>query len=200
MLTDEWKYLHVHKHLLSGRSRLLDAELQDESGCLGIRELSLDLHTASHYVGFLYGQPMWTYAPGVRVNRDWNSLNELYFFSTEYEDFDAADACIDGLREMLQGWHRDITTPFDSLPFIHLDFGEPCGRLIVDYMVHRSCDIRTWITEYESSGGDHELKEALSKKFAEEAQRKKDEIGEPDLERCRYHLHVKKGLPCYLDK
>jgi len=49
--------------------------------------------------------------------------------------------------------------------------------------------------------GPGSLEEALSEKFSEEAQSKEDGIGEPDLmERCRYHLHVEKGLPCYLDK
>ena len=196
---DEWEELHVHKHLLSGRSKLFKADLKKKPGHLHFSEISLD--AAFHYVGFLYGQPMWAYAPGVSVSSDWDVLNELYYFSTVYEDFDAADACVDGLRAMLQDWHGDIFQPFDTLPYIELDFEGPCGRLIVDYMVHRSCDIRNWINDYESCGGDFELKQALSKKFAEEAQRTRDKIGEPDLlERCRYHLHVEKSLPCYLDK
>lgn len=71
----------------------------------------------------------------------------------------------------------------------------------MDYTVYRSFNIRKWIDAYELCDGGKHLEEALSKKFAEAARRKRAGIGGPDLmERCRYHLHVKKGLPCYLDK
>jgi len=117
------------------------------------------------------------------------------------EDFDAADACVDGMREILQGWRGDLTSPFDHLQVFRTDFERPCERIVVDYMMHRSCNIKQWIDAYDICGDPGSLQDALSKKFTKEAQRKKDKIGEPDLmERCRYHLRVKKGLPCYLDK
>jgi hypothetical protein len=205
---DEEEELYVHKHLLSERTRLFKADIDKTEGkYLDWAQFGLQLPAASRYVGFLYGQPIWTYAPEGDIYSAWHELTELYQLSTGYEDFDTADACIDGMRDILQNWRDGLDDdPFDqacpaqACP-ADLEFGAPDGRLIVDYMVHRPCDIRKWIDAYGSCEGDHGLEEALSKKFAEEAQRKKDKIGEPDLmERCRYHLHVEKGLPCYLDK
>ena len=202
MILDEDDDLHVHKHLLSERSELFKADIDEiEDGEYDWAWSNLDLQAASQYVGFLYGQPMWSYALGANINLEWFTLNELYHFSTNRKDFDAADACIDGMREMLQGWRGNLTNPFGHLQLFRSDFEAPCGRILVDYMVHRPCDIKQWIDSYEIHGDPGSLQAALSKKFAEEAQRKKFKIGKPDLmQQCRYHLHVKKGLPCYLDK
>lgn len=200
---DEEEELRVHKHLLRERSELLKADVDNvKGGYLNWGQTGLCLHVASRYVNILYGQPMWTYTSGDDIYNEWHALNELYQFSTGKADFDAADACVDGMRDILQEWREGLDDdPFDPNFPADLDFEAPDGRLIVDYMVHKSCDIRKWIDAYEGCEGDHGLEEALSKKFAEEAQRKKDKIKQPDLmERCRYHLHVEKGLPCYLDK
>ena len=147
---------------------------------------------------------MWAYAPGANIHTVWLDLNQIRSFGTRYDDFDAADACLDGMRDILQNWRNELGDPFALLEFTDLEFEEPCGRLIVDYMVHRSCDIKQWIDaseKWECYMGPGSLEEALSEKFSEEAQSKEDGIGEPDLMvRCRYHLHVEKGLPCYLDK
>lgn len=202
---EEEEDVQVHKHLLSGRSELFKADVEKiEDGYWDWAWFNLDMQAAFRYVSFLYGQPMWAYAPGGNINEEWRELHELYNFSTYREDFDAADACIDGMREMLQSWRSDLTRPFEHLRTYRSDFGKPCGSLVVDYMVHRSCDTKQWINHFEEC--DHmenpgSLQDALSRKFAEEAQRKKDKTTEPDLmERCRYHLHIEKGLPCYLDK
>lgn len=202
MILDESVDLHVHKHLLSKRSELFKADVDViEDGEYDWSWSNLDLKATSQYVGSLYGQPMWSYAPGANINVEWCTLNELYHFSTNRKDFDAADACIDGMREMLEGWRGDLTYPFVHLQFFRCDFGAPCGRILLDYMVHRSCDIKRWIDDYELYCDPGSLQDALSKKFAEEAQRKKDKTDRPDLmQRCRYHLHVKNGLPCDLDK
>jgi hypothetical protein len=200
---EERKPLLVHKHLLSARSRLLNADIEETKGeYLDWARFGLELPVASRYVGFLYGQPMWAYTPEGDIYDEWHELNELYQFTTGKEDFDAADACIDGMRDIIQNWRDGLDDdPFDHARPAYLDFEAPDGRLIVDYMVHRSCDIKKWIDAYGSSGGDHGLEAALSKKFAAEVQRKKSKIAEPNLmKRCRYHLHVEKGLPCYLDK
>ena len=201
MVEDE-EDLHVHKHLLSGRSELFKADIDNlEDEYWNWAWFNLDLEAASRYLGFLYGQSMWAYTPGANINNEWCTLNELYHFTMDREDFDAADACVDGIREMLEGWRGDLTQPFVHLQLFRTDFKKLCERIIVDYMVYRSCNIKQWIDAYEGFGDPGSLQDALSKKFAEEAQRKKDRFGEPDLmERCRYHLHVKKGLPCYLDK
>jgi len=208
MVADEEKRLrtlYIHEHLLSALSALLEVYIKMvKNERLNWIRTSLDLTAASRYLGFLYGNPMWAYAPGTDINREWLELNEIYHFCTDVEDFAAADVCIDGMREILQDWRGDLTRPFDHLQFFQSDLGNSAGRLVVDYMVHRSCDIKQWIDAYEECGWlEHpdSLQDTLSKKFAEEAQRMKDKISEPDLmDRCRYHLHVEKGLPCYLDK
>jgi hypothetical protein len=206
MLFNEEEEVSVHKSLLSERSKLLEKDVDNMADqYLDWERFGLNLQAASQYVGFLYGQPMWSYASGANFNDDWLALNEIHEFSVDYEDFDAADACVDGMRDDLQGWRNEMDHPFDDVNFAAVDFGAPCGRLIVDYMVHRSCDVRRWINAYEDviegDDGPADLEQALSKAFAEEVQRKKRKIGKPDLtERCRYHLHVEKGLPCYLDK
>lgn len=192
--------LHVHKHLLLERSKLLKDEVEaiTEGYLDWTVYMFLDLTAASKYLGFLYGNPMWVNTPGSDIGEAWDSLEAIHSLSMEYEDFDAADACLDGMREVLEYRHGDFGCPF---AYGQMDLNTPRGRLILDYMVYRSFDIREWIDAYNSCQGEHNLEEALSKTFAEAAQRKKEKIGKPDLmERCRYHLHVEKGLPCYLDK
>jgi hypothetical protein len=148
---------------------------------------------------------MWTYVLGANVKEEFYELAEIHGFSMDHEDFDAADACVDGMRDILQDWRDDLGHPFDPVDPVYHDFEAPDGRLIVNYMVHTSCDIPEWIEAFEEGnylGEAGSLHDALAKKFAEEAQRRREEeVIEPDLmERCRYHLHVEKGLPCYLDK
>lgn len=168
-------------------------------GCLDwTRHTYLDLTSASQYLSFLYGQPMLVHTSCNDIGDAWTMLDDIHTFSVICEDFDAVDACLDGMRELLEHRHSDFGCPF---AYVQMDPNTPCGRLILDYMVYRSFDIRGWIDAYELCVGHDNLEEALSKKFAEAAQRKKDNVGAPDLmERCRYHLHVGKGLPCYLDK
>jgi hypothetical protein len=102
----------VHKHLLSARSKLLEARIKaSKNNYLDWTMTSLDLPAASRYLGFLYGNPMWTYVSGADINGEWCALAELYRFAEEYEDFDAADACIDGMREMLQYRRVDPKDP-----------------------------------------------------------------------------------------
>lgn len=138
---DEEKPLRVHKHLLGERSESLKADVDNtKGGYLDWAQFGLELQVASRYVNFLYGQPMWAYSPGANIYSDWHALNELYQFSTSKGDFDAADACVDGMRDILQNWRDDLEDdPFDP---VDLDFEAPDGRLIADYMAHRSCDIR----------------------------------------------------------
>jgi hypothetical protein len=100
---DERRYLRVHKHLLRERSNPLRVDVDNSNGgYLNWGQTGLDLEAASRYVNFLYGQPMWTYTSRDDIYNDWHALNELYQFSTGKEDFDAADACVDGMRDILQ--------------------------------------------------------------------------------------------------
>lgn len=161
----------------------------------------MDRHTASIYIGFLYGQPMWIYSADEHVDSAFVSLGEIHEMSMRYEDYDAADACLDGMRELLENHRDSMSVPF-SLIDHWMDFDVAYGRLLVDYMVHKEGQFQKWLTAHNRApwaSGD--LHRALSKVFAEEAQRRDDRLEEPDLmARCRYHLHVEKGLPCYLDK
>jgi hypothetical protein len=204
-MEEEEEILHAHKHTLSERCESLNADVEKiTDGCLSFDRLRISLPEASQYLAFLSGQPMYVHELGSNINSDWYALHEIQYFSEGYDDFDAQDECVDGMREILENWRAELTEPFDPLQFNRFDFGTPLGRLVVDYMVHRSCDVKQWIDRYHVWDYNDEssfLQEALSKKFAEEARRKKDKIGEPDLtERCRYHWHVTKDLPCCLDK
>lgn len=102
--------LHAHKHLLRERSGLLKADFEEAiDGCL---VWGLDVTSASQYLGSLYGQPTWVQTPGSDIDKAWSRLDDILCFSTQYEDFDAADACLDVMRELLEHWHSNFNGPF----------------------------------------------------------------------------------------
>lgn len=113
------------------------------------------------------------------------------------------------MRDMLENCRDALANPFQATRISNVDFDSPRGRLALDYMVHKACDFKKWMDAYNYSDPKYDWKhnreegldQALSKKFAEEAKRKEAGLDEPDLmARCRYHLHVEKGLPCYFNK
>lgn len=58
------------------------------------------------YLGFLYGQPMWTYRSKEQIEEDWIDLLFVHHICEGFEDYDAMDTCLDAMRDLLEG-HRD---------------------------------------------------------------------------------------------
>jgi hypothetical protein len=199
----------VHAHLLCERSESLKAAVERAvaTDCLTFGAFYVSDSAARMYLGFLYGNPMWTnHSEGNRtaqhVNNDWRDLTRVHDLGMYHEDYDAVDAALDGMRNLLRFCRNHLSDPFlGNYEEEEEKFAEPHGRLILDFMVHKDCNFREWMQAYDRSYWDADINKALSKKFAEESQRIADEIAEPDLlKRCRYHLHVEYGTPCYLDK
>jgi hypothetical protein len=210
----------VHAHLLRDRSDKLkkqveaavarSADVQGDRAYITFNALFINESAVRMYLRFLYGQPMWVSPTmglpdeecptGELADCDWQDLTQVHELGMYYEDFNAVDAVLDGMRNLLERCRDGLTEPFQRMgmwrPLL-----APRGRLLLDYMVHRDCKSKKWIEACGRYNPAQEIREELSSRFAQEARRHDDGAAEPDLmERCRYHLHVEKGTPCYLDK
>jgi hypothetical protein len=206
----------VRATMMSQRSELLKAEVEKVMArnpkprvhrTLRFSKPYMNVGHALMYLNFIYGQPIWIrlskrWSGEPDIDEDWRDLVGAYELSMHYKDYDAADAALDGMRNLLEQCRDTLKDPFGDW-WREGDFELPYGRLILDYMVHKACsNFREWREVHEHHiFAEDDIVNELSKRFAEESQRKADGTAEPDLmERCRYHLHVEKGTPCYLNK
>lgn len=206
----------MHKHLFCDRSQVLkdEYELSVKLNKSKPTTVSWDDHFLGKdmleaYAGFLYGQPL---CPSIASHDEigtypyhWD-LVALYELMVLKEDFDAADAALDILRSMIHDIGDELDDPFLVVTHDYLEFDEPRGRLLVDFMVQEGdgSRLRKWMKEFNGAHDptvEGDLDEAIARKFTEEAERKRAGKEPPDLmERCRYHWHVARNTPCYLDK
>jgi hypothetical protein len=177
------------------------------------------------WLSFLYGHAMWVCPPegegegegegeerwaggwdvkSFMTMQDFCALTGVHQLGLYCEDYDAVDAALDCMRNLLERYVDTFKDPFQGdLNWDGEAFETSYGRLIADYMVYKPCKFTEWMETYSRSdwAPGEDIDKALAKRFAEKSQRKEDGIPQPDLmERCWYHLHVEKGLPCYLDK
>jgi hypothetical protein len=201
--------------LLSERSEKLKAEVEeamDKSTYLYFGIMTSTSAT-SMYLSFLYGQPMWVCPSKGEVDSQyalqsaldqWCALTQVHQLGLHYEDYDAVDAALDCMRNLLERYIDTFRDPFQGdMSWDGKVFETSYGRLIADYMVYKPCKLTEWVKAYSCSDwrDSEDIDKALAKRSAEKSQRKADRTAEPDLmERCRYHRHVEKGLPCFLGK
>jgi hypothetical protein len=199
--------LYAHTHLLSERSEMLKAQVEESietRSCRLYFSIMTCAQSTSMYLSYLYGQSMWVYPPEGEVDEqyacaEWYALTEVHELGMHHRDYDAIDAALDCMRNMLERFLDTFENPFGGEHrYDGKVFETGYGRLIADYMVYKPCKFKEWIEQYHRSGWDAEedIDKALAKRFAEKSQRKVAGIAQPDLtERCRYHVHVGKGLP-----
>jgi hypothetical protein len=179
--------------------------------------------------GFLYGQPMSvppTEWPKKHTGlEEFCGLEQVYKLSLEYDHYDAQDASIDGIRNLLYHGHnlcwKGVVIPkFNDVP-------QAC-QMLVDFVVYGEghgdnfaalvdanidpidkCDdpmLRDLLEaakELEVTTHKDLLRVSneIIKKFLQKGKDERAGIPAPDLmARCRYHAHAGKGQPCYLDK
>jgi hypothetical protein len=180
------------------------------------------------WAGFLYGQSMsivpsewYKDATGPQVASEYDALLRVREIALTYHHDDAEDAALDTIRDLL--YHRDdMCIGGDVLaPTPH---ASPLDRMLIDFAVYREQG-KAWTEFIDGRLGPIDCPNpALRPLF--EANREQQPLDEllritnalckmfirkeadatvgsplPDLmERCRYHTHGEKGLPCYLDK
>lgn len=157
------------------------------------------------WTGFLYGQRMWTFGEADNINEEFRALADMEFFAHQVHHWDAADAAIDAIRDILHGYSNNLDDPFAKIPNL---FGggasEDSIRVLIDFMVHEECagKAKGWtFLLVPSEPRTKNVMTALCEKFFERAERERAGEAPLDLmERCRYHEHTHPDERCYLDK
>lgn len=177
------------------------------------KRLHLDPTALKRYVSCLYGQSMTTkldYDDEKVVCETSDFSVQIHTLSVLKDDYDPADTSIDHIQAFIGSYSSCIEYPFlCPTDERKLDFNSPRGRLMVEFILYGDdgLNMKHWIDAHDRTCSEEDagaLGEVLSKKLAEEAEGKRAGREQPELtdksERCRYHLHKEKGLPCYLDK
>lgn len=209
----------VHKHLLCERSQILKDEVEaakedPEDGwkyLVSWPDAYLCETGLRTYVWFLYGQPLFfegEFTDKHLLRAEYRRILTVHDFATSKEDWEAADACMDVMRTIVTKYGKQLEHPFDGGQCTEMEFDSPRGRFLLDYVVHGDSGrtLEKWVAVFEHKDSDLEdvagdFEEALAEKLVDEAKRKRAKQDPPDyMERCRYHLHVEKDLPCDLSK
>lgn len=156
------------------------------------------------YIGFLYGHPIWTRSEQHSIEDDFEQLALLWDDGRwDSYDFDASDAAMDAIRELVTQHGEELTRPFNILgDWNLLDGGDTPCEFLMDFMVYGQAGslFGKWYDAYVSDKDDGSIDEGLAGRFSEKADAKAEGNKMPDLmERCRYHHHESEE-PCYLDK
>jgi hypothetical protein len=208
--------VYVHRHLISERSYewktvLASTEEQFDAGLSIIdtkvrwRDPMGGKRRWQLYIGFLYGNPIWTRSDEHSLEDDFLQLAILWDDCRfNDQDTDAADAAMDAMREIVTHNADALRNPCELLGKADaLEDGDAPLEFIMDFMVFgRSEDVfGKWYRAFNSSMYSC-IDQELSERFAEKAELRRNGKDMPDLmERCRYHLHRDMGEhECYLDK
>ena len=183
---------------------------------------------------FLYGQPMsvssteWA-RRGQNGMKELSALHQVHKIALKYDHFDAEDASIDAIRDLL--YHKiDAYSMTFMEVVIRLAVKIPViEKIIMDFVAYgdhkrgfRYTDVVAVCIGPHENGNDAtslwmkslseeqraivrqnllRLSNQLLNMFIRKGKDDRDGVPEPDLmERCRYHAHVAKGQPCYMDK
>ena len=155
--------------------------------------------------------------------KELSALHQVHKIALKYDHFDAEDASIDAIRDLLYHEIDAYTIPImiAKIPVIQ--------RIFMDFVVYgnhkhgfRHTDTVSVCIGPHENGNDAtslwmkslseeqraivrqnllRLSNQLLNMFIRKGKDDRDGVPEPDLmERCRYHAHVAKGQPCYMDK
>jgi hypothetical protein len=183
---------------------------------------------------FLYGQPMSVSAT------EWAkeghngiiclaTLCEVHKIALKYDHFDAEDASIDAIRDLLYHEIDSYSMPF-MVVMIRSAFRVPViKKIFMDFVVYgdhkrgfRYTDVVAMCIGPHENGNNVtfpwmrnlpeeqrasfrqellRLSNQLLNMFIQKGKDDRDGVPAPDLmARCRYHAHAAKGQPCYMDK
>jgi hypothetical protein len=210
--------IYVHRHLLCGRSddmtdSIENSEVVIDSSLSKIKRESgrwlgnMDKRAWELYIGFLYGQPIWTRNEQFTIDQEFEQLVEMWedgWWSSF--DLDAADAAMDAIRELVMQHIEGLSRPFNALRKLDFaDFEEDAPvKFLADFMVYGQSGrvFSKWYDAYVNDYKDGCLDAELGVRFSEKAAAMSERRDLPNLmERCRYHSH--RDDPdrcCYLDK
>lgn len=156
--------------------------------------------------GFLYGQPIWSYSDDAKVANDFEALVEIWNLAVTYQHYDAEDASIDAMRDMIRHHSDSLFDPF-TIVLQNCNHKDLPAKVLMDHVVFGNCvsDPGTWVNDYLAMEFDGEaiqpLEHELCQMFLAKVEGEKAGRAPPDLTaRCRYHSHMEQGVPCYLDK
>lgn len=147
---------------------------------------------------FLYGQPIWD------SSDDFDALVDVHYFAGIYNHYDAMDASIDAIRNIVSNHSDALEDPFTKVCGFYDCVSVPV-RLLMDHVVYGKhvTEARNWVDAYLYGDNEPEdlqpLGNHLCNLFLAKAGNESAGWAPPDLdEGCRYHIHNEFGPRCYL--